>query len=134
MAVPPERDVGELLEQLAAQSATLVRQELELARRELADQAREAGVGAAMLSGAGVLGLLSAGAGTAGLVMMLARSPRPWKAALTVSGLYAGGAALLAREGRERLAAVGVPKPEQTIETLKEGPPWRRTRATSGPT
>lgn len=120
MTAPPERPAEELLRDLAEQAGTLVREEIALARTEMLQQARELGVGAGMVGAAGLLGLLSAGSGTAGLVLMLARRPRPWVAALTVGGAYAGGALLLAREGRRRIEAVGMPLPDQAVEELKE--------------
>jgi Putative Actinobacterial Holin-X, holin superfamily III len=130
---PPERPVEDLMRQLAEQAGALVREEIALARAELEGQVRELGVGAGMIGAAGLLGLLSAGTGTAALVLMLARRPRPWFAAATVSGAYAGAAALLAREGQRRIAAVGVPVPQQAAETLKEGPPWQTTPPGSAP-
>ena len=124
---PPgsERSVEELFGELGDRAAALVRQEIELARAEMTAQVREASVGAGLIGAAGLLGLLSAGTGTTALVLMLARRPRPWLAALTVTGAYAGGAALLAREGRRRIAEVGVPVPQQTVETLKETAQWK---------
>ena len=122
----PQRSVEELMQELGDRAAALVRQEIALARSELAGQAREAGVGAGLLGAAGLLGLLSAGTATTGLILLLARRPRPWLAAFTVTGGYAGAAALLAREGRRRLAEVGVPVPEQTVETLKETAQWAK--------
>jgi Putative Actinobacterial Holin-X, holin superfamily III len=134
MSSSSERPVEELLRDLAEQAGTLVREEIALARTEMVQQARELGVGAGMVGGAGVLGLLSAGAGTAGLILMLARRPRPWFAAVTVSGAYAGGALLLGREGRRRIQEVGVPLPQQAAEELKETAQWRTTSPASGPT
>jgi hypothetical protein len=131
---PADQSVEDLLRRLADEAGTLVRQELELARAELAGQARELAIGGGMVAGGGLLGLLSAGSGTAALILVLARRPRPWLAALTVSGLYAGGAAALALEGRRRILQVGVPIPEQTVDTLREGPPWATTPAGSVPT
>jgi hypothetical protein len=131
---PSERSVEDLLRRLSEQAGTLVRQEIALARQEMTDQARELGVGAGMMGGAAVLGLLSAGSGTAGLVLLLARRPRPWLAAVTVAGAYGGAAFALAREGRRRMAAVGVPVPEQTAETLREAAPWSTTPPGSAPT
>jgi hypothetical protein len=130
----PERPVDELLRDLAEQAGTLVREEIALARTEMLQQARALGVGAGMVGAAGVLGLLSAGSGTAGLILLLARRPRPWFAALTVSGAYAGGALLLAGEGRRRIQAVGVSVPAQAVEELKETTQWRTTPPASGPT
>jgi hypothetical protein len=131
---PPDRSVEDLLRELSEQAGTLVREEIALARTEIEQQVRELGAGAGMIGGAGVLGLLSAGAGTAGLILLLARRPRPWFAALTVSGAYAAGGAALAREGWRRIQAVGVPLPEQTAETLKETTQWPTRPPASGPT
>jgi hypothetical protein len=131
---PEERSVEDLLRRLSEQAATLVRQEIALARREMTDQAREVGVGAGMIGGGALLGLLSAGTGTAGLVLLLARRRGPSLAALTVGGGYGGAAFLLAREGRRRIAAVGLPVPQQTAETLKEATPWSTTPPGSAPT
>ena len=38
---------------------------------------------------------------------------------------------VLVRQGRERVADVGKPIPEQTIETVKEDVEWTKTRASS---
>jgi hypothetical protein len=129
-----ERSVEDLLRQLSEQAGTLVRQEIALARQEMVEQARQLGVGAGMIGGGALLGLLSAGTGTAGLVLLLARRPGPSMAAVTVSGAYGGAAFLLAREGRRRIAAVGVPVPQQTAETLREATPWSTTPPGSAPT
>jgi hypothetical protein len=124
---PADRSIEELLRQLADEAGTLVRQELELARAEMAQQARQMATGAGMIGAGALLGLLSAGAGTAGVVLLLARRPRPWLAALAVSGAYAGAGVLLAREGQRRIRAVGAPLPRQTAQTLKETPRWPTT-------
>lgn len=52
-----DRPVGELLRELSEQTTTLVRQELELAKLELTEKGKRAGVGAGMFGGAGVVGL-----------------------------------------------------------------------------
>jgi acyl dehydratase len=79
-----------------------------------------------MLGAAGLLGTLATGTGTAGLVMLLARRPRPWAAALAVTGLYGGAGAVLAQAGIERLRAVGPPIPEETIRSVKADMRWMR--------
>jgi len=64
MGVAPrnEQPVGELLQQLSAQTATLVRQELKLAQFELQQKGKRAGLGAGMFGGAGVGALYGVGA------------------------------------------------------------------------
>jgi hypothetical protein len=133
-STPQERSLEDLVRQLSEQAGTLVRQEIALARREMADQARELAGGAGMIGGSALLALLSAGTGTAGLVLLLARRPGPSLAAVTVSSAYGGAAFLLAREGKRRIAEVGVPVPQQTAETLREAAPWPTTPPRSEPT
>ena len=54
----PDRPVGELMRELSAQTSTLVHKELELAKLELTEKGKQAGVGAGMFGGAGVVGLV----------------------------------------------------------------------------
>lgn len=115
-----DRPISELVQSLPEQAAALVRKEVDLAREEMVAKARKAAPGAAMVGAGGLLGTLATGTGTAALVLLLARRPRPWGAALAVTGLYAGAGAVLARAGVEQLRAVGPPIPEQTVRGLKE--------------
>ena len=126
-----EPSVDELVRTVSEQAVALARQEVELARRELTAKAQEAAPGAAMVGAAGLLGVLAAGTGTASLVLLLARRPRPWAAGLTVTGFYAAAGAVLARAGVERLRAAGPPVPGQTVRSVKENFAWIKTRVRS---
>ncbi len=121
-----QRRLDQLVQLASEQAIALARQEVKLAREEVAAKARDAAPGAAMLGAAGLLGTLATGTGTAGLVLLLARRPRPWAAAFAVTGLYAGGGAVLARAGVERLRAVGPPIPEQTVRSIQQDLRWMR--------
>jgi hypothetical protein len=57
-----DASAGDLLRQLAEQTSTLVRQEMELARVELTQKGKQAGLAAGMFGGAGLVGLYAAGA------------------------------------------------------------------------
>ncbi len=114
-----DRPISELVQSLPEQAVALVRKEMDMAREEMLAKAREAAPGAAMVGAGGVLATLATGTGTAALVLLLARRPRPWGAALAVTGLYAGAGAVLARTGVERLKSVGPPIPEQTVRGLQ---------------
>ena len=59
------RSLGELFGKLSTETSTLIRQEMALARAELIEKGKEAGKGAGLFGGAGVVGLLAAGALTA---------------------------------------------------------------------
>ena len=127
---PPRVDdvsVGELIGDLTRDLSTLMRQELELAKAEVKQEAVKTGRAASMLGGAGLasytvlLFLSLALAVGLGQVMNLAR------AMLIVAGIWALAAAVLYSAGRRQLRQVH-PKPERTVETLKEVPDAMRGR------
>jgi hypothetical protein len=119
-----ERPVAELLRDLSEQTTTLVRQELELAKAELAHKGKQAGVGGGLVGGAGVVGLLALGALTACMIAALSTAMATWLAALIVAVVYAAVAGALALVGKTRLNQATPAAPEQTIETMKEDVQW----------
>jgi putative superfamily III holin-X len=125
------QSIGELLKQLSEQTATLVRQELELAKAEMQQKGRRAGVGLGLIGGGGVLALAAVGALTATLILVLAEWMDAWIAALIVTVVYAAGAVVLALQGKEKVGEATPPVPEQTIETVKEDAQWAKTQVKS---
>ena len=116
------RGVGELIGEIASDLSTLVRQEIELAKAEVKQEAGKAGGAAGMFGGAGVAGLLVAV--FASLTVMFALDaimPIGW-AALVVTVLWGVAGFALYTRGRERLRSISAP--QQTIETLKEDARW----------
>jgi uncharacterized membrane protein YqjE len=130
-ADPREESVGELLKQLSQETTTLVRQELDLAKAELSEKGKKAGVGAGLIGGAGVVGLLAAGALTAAIIALLDKGMATWLAALIVAVVYGAIAGLLALRGRDKVQEATPPVPDQTIETLKEDAEWAKNRKQS---
>ena len=126
-----ERPLGEVARDLTRDLSLLVRQEVELAKAEMAQKGRVAAPGLGMIGGAGLAGLMAAGALTAFLILLLSLFLPEWSAALIVGIVLAGVAYVLAKQGKERVEEAGPPVPEQTIETVKEDVEWAKTRATS---
>jgi uncharacterized membrane protein YqjE len=126
-----DRPVGELLKELSTQTTTLVRQELELAKAEMAEKGKQAGIGAGMFGGAGLFGLLALGSLTACVIAALATGMELWLAALIVAVVYAAVAGVLALLGRQRTREAIPPAPEQAIESTKEDVEWARTQVRS---
>ena len=126
-----ERPIGDLVKQLAGQTSTLVRQELDLAKAEMSQKASIAGKGAGLLGGAAVVGLLAAGALTAFLILLLSEAMDAWLAALIVTVVMAAVAAALGLAGRNRIRAATPPVPEQTVETVKEDVEWAKNQMPS---
>jgi uncharacterized membrane protein YqjE len=123
------QSVGELMKRLATETATLVRQEIDLAKAEVSEKGKKAGQGAGLFGGAGVAGLLALATLTACLVLVLDTAMRTWLAALIVGALWSAIAGVLALSGRQRMAEGAPPVPEQTVETLKEDVEWAKTRS-----
>jgi hypothetical protein len=107
-----ETSIAGLLGELSEESGELIRRELRLIAADLVAQGRRVGGSAALLGGAGLLGLGSFGALTAGLVALLSR--RPARGALIVATLYAAGAGALAEAAMSRLGSVA-PEAAKTL-------------------
>jgi nitrate/nitrite transporter NarK len=125
-----DRPVGELLKQLAQETATLVRQEIELAKAEVSQSAKKTGIGAGMFGAAGVAGLLALGALTACLILALNEWLDAWFAALILAAVWGAVAGVLAMRGKEKVQQATPPAP-QTQETVKEDIQWAKTQTKS---
>jgi hypothetical protein len=126
-----ELPVAELLKQLSEQTATLVRQELALAKVELTAKGKKAGLGLGMFGGAGALGFYALGAITACLILALSTVLEGWLAALIVALLYGAVAGGLALTGKNKVREGVPPVPEQTLDSVKEDIAWTKQRATN---
>ncbi|HEX2409764.1 MAG TPA: phage holin family protein [Solirubrobacteraceae bacterium] len=127
---PRERGIAELVKDLASQTSTLVRQEIQLAQAEVTQKGKLAGKGAGLLAGAAVFGLLALGALTAALIVLLDEAMATWLAALIVMVLWVIVAAVLAKAGQRSLQRATPPAP-QTVETVKEDIQWAKTQTGS---
>jgi uncharacterized membrane protein YqjE len=128
---PRDNSIGELVKDLATETSTLVRQEIELAKAELTERAKRAGKGAGMLGAGAVVGLLALGALTAVLIAALDLAMPTWLAALIVTVVYAAIAAVLVQIGRKQVQEATPPVPEETIDSVKEDVQWAKTRMRS---
>jgi uncharacterized membrane protein YqjE len=114
---------ADLLVELAEQSATLVREEVSLARQELRENFKQLrppllllalGVGGAAFS---VMALLTA------LILALSQYWEPWQAALAVGVGLALLAGVMLVAGLSQMKQARL-KPEQTLATLEENKEW----------
>ena len=125
-----DRGLGELVKDLASQTSTLVRQEIQLAQAEVTEKGKLAGKGAGMLAGAAVAALLGLGALTALLIIALDGALALWLAALLVTVVWLAAAGVLAMSGKKALQSATPPVP-QTVETVKEDIQWAKTQTGS---
>jgi uncharacterized membrane protein YqjE len=124
-----EASVADLVKQLSEQTSRLARQEVELAKAELAVKGKRAGIGAGMFGGAGVFGFYAVGALTAAAILGLATAVAAWLAALIVTAVLGAFAGILALQGKTKVQQATPPVPEQATESVKEDVQWAKTRA-----
>ncbi len=126
-----EPSAGELVKELSEQTSALVKQEVALAKAEMTEKAKAAGLGVGMFGSAGLVTFLGLSALTAGAILGLATAVDDWLAALIVGFVYLALAGAQALLGRAQLKRAGPPAPEQAAESVKEDVEWAKTRARS---
>jgi len=113
--------IGELLGNVSQDLSTLLRQELALAKAELKTEASKAGKGAGMLGAAGFAGYMVVLFASIAVWWALANVMDQGLAALIVAAVWAIAAGVLYSAGRRKLREMN-PKPERTVDTLKQVP------------
>lgn len=126
-AAGDQRSLGEIVGDIADNLSTLVKQEMELARTELKQEAAKAGKGAGMLGGAGVAGLLTLIFASLALTYLLDNWMPIELAALITTLIWAVIAGVLAMTGRKALKK-SHPELPRTQQTLKEDAAWARAQ------
>jgi MFS family permease len=127
-----EASLAELVKQLSEQSSRLARQEVELAKAELAVKGKRAGIGAGMFGGAAMFGFYAVGALVATAILAVSTAVAAWLAALIVSAVLGAVAGVLALQGKSKVEQATPPVPEQTTDSVKEDVQWAKTRAQAG--
>jgi uncharacterized membrane protein YqjE len=114
-----DRSVGELVQRLSQQTATLVREEMRLAQVELQQKGKRAGMGAGMFGGAGLVALYGVGALVAAAIVLLGTAVEPWLAAVIVGVVLLAVAGVLALMGRKQVEQATPPKPERAMASVQ---------------
>ena len=107
------------LDDLPDEPVAVLREELQIIREEIAEQGRRVAFGAALLGGAGVLGLGAFGALTTAAIAALGRQDTA-RGALLMAALYGAGAGALAEAGVQRLRRVTPEAVESIQDDVKE--------------
>lgn len=123
--VTEPRSLGALFSELAQETGTLVRKEVELASAEMTAKAKTAGREAALVASGGAIALLGAMALVAALILVLGTVLPLWASALIVGAMLAGTGGVLAVLGIRAFKGIET-APRQTIETLEENKRWLR--------
>ncbi|GLZ38837.1 phage holin family protein [Actinokineospora sp. NBRC 105648] len=116
-----ERDLstGELVGKLGEQVSRLVRDELSLAKVELREKGKQAGLGAALGGAAGVVTWFAVAALVIAAIAGLAVVLPTWAAALIVAGALLVLAAVLGLVAKNKIEHATPPIPEQAIDSTR---------------
>lgn len=118
-----ERSIGDLFSELAAETGTLVRQEVALAQAELTAKATTVGKNVGYLAVGGAIGYAAVLAVLAGVIVGLSSFMSAWLAALLV-GVVVGIAAFVMISSAITALKKANLKPEETVESIKEDAQW----------
>ncbi|MEV4380895.1 phage holin family protein [Streptosporangium sp. NPDC049248] len=111
---------SELIRQMSEQVSRLVRDELRLAKAELTEKGKHAGIGAGLFGGAGVVALFGAGSLVAAVILLLAYVMPAWVAAAVVGVVLLALAGVLGLSGKRQVAEAAPPTPARTIESVRD--------------
>jgi hypothetical protein len=123
----PARSTPTLLKDIAGDTGTLFRKELELFKQELMEGLAARLKAAAAIAVAGVLGLFVIGFAGMAAAAGLANVVAPWLAYLIVAGAFVLLAVFATMFAKLRMKVPSM-KPEETIRTLKEDGEWARAQ------
>jgi uncharacterized membrane protein YqjE len=124
-----ERSAGELVQQMAEQVSTLVRDELKLAQVEMTRKGKQAGLGAGLLGGGGLIALYAVGCLIACAIIGLSHVVQPWLAALIVGVALLAIAGVAALVGKGRIKQAVPPVPTEAVGSVKTDMEEIRERA-----
>jgi hypothetical protein len=119
------RPLGDLFGDLATEMSNLVRQEVALAKVEVAQKAKYVGRNVGYLVVGGAVAYAALLAILAGIIMLLARYLPHWGAALLIGVVVAVVGWLLIGKALMALQQADL-TPRETVETLKEDATWMK--------
>lgn len=121
--IPDNRGVGELFSELAAETSTLVRQEIKLAKVEIGAKIAGLQTGIATIAAAALVGYAGVIILLIGIVFLLGLVIPIWASALLVGLIVAGGSGAVAYTTFNRLRSTDL-TPTDTVESIKEDAKW----------
>lgn len=114
-----DQSTAELVQRASEQISRLVRDEIALAKAELSEKGKHAGIGIGLFGGGGVLALYGVGAAIATLIIVFDLFLPLWLAALIVTvGLFVL-AGILALIGKSQVSKAMPPEPKAAIDSVK---------------
>jgi hypothetical protein len=120
-----DRSLGDLFSELAHETSTLVRQEVNLAKTEMSQKASRAGRHVGVMAAGGAVAYAGLLAIVAAIIVLLNNVMPLWLSALLVGIVVAVVGYLLVRKALDALKREDF-APRETMETLKEDQRWAK--------
>jgi hypothetical protein len=114
-----DQSTSELVQRASEQLTRLVRDEIQLAKAELTEKGKHAGIGVGLFGGGGVLAMYGVGALIATLIIVLNLFLDLWLAALIVTAALFLGAGILALLGKNQVTKAVPPEPQEAVASVK---------------
>jgi hypothetical protein len=114
-----DQSISELVQRASEQISVLVRDEIALAKAELAEKGKHAGLGVGLFGGGGVLAMYGVGAFVATLIIVLELIMPLWLSALIVTVFLFLLAGILALLGKKQVTKAVPPEPKAAIASVK---------------
>lgn len=115
---PSESSTGQLITQASDDISRLIRDEMQLARRDLLSSGKRVGVGVGLFGLAGTLALYGLGALVATAILAIAQGLDAWLAALIVAVVLFAIAGIAALIGKGSVSKAPEP-PRERVESVK---------------
>lgn len=115
-----EPSLADLVKQLSEQSSQLIRDELRLAKAEMTEKGKRAGLGAGLFGGAGIFAAFGFGAFVAAAILALAIALSAWLAALLVGVALFLGAGMSALLGKREVKQAAPAVPPDVVDGIKQ--------------
>jgi uncharacterized membrane protein YqjE len=114
-----DQSTSELVQRASEQITRLVRDEIALAKAELTEKGKHAGIGVGLFGGGGVLALYGVGALIATLIIVFDLFLPLWLAALIVTVVLFAVAGVLALLGKKQVTRATPPEPAEAVASVK---------------
>jgi len=114
-----DQSTSELVQRASEQITRLVHDEIQLAKAELTEKGKHAGIGAGLFGGGGVLAMYGVGTLIATLIIVLDLFLDLWLAALIVTVVLFLAAGILALLGKKQVTKAAPPEPKEAVASVK---------------
>lgn len=114
-----DQSTAELVQRASEQVSRLVRDEIALAKAELSEKGKHAGIGIGLFGSSGVLAMYGVGAAIATLIIVFNLFLELWLAALIITVALFLLAGILALIGKSQVTKAAPPEPSLAIASVK---------------